>query len=95
MENNEIKQLETICASATPNATSAIGIIRVSGRSAVSIIKEIFRTIKGKKADFSYSVKPKIRIGYIIDEYKNIVDEVVCLVYHAPRSYTGEDLIEI
>ena len=46
MENNEIKQLETICAPATPNATSAIGIIRVSGRSAVSIIKEIFRTIK-------------------------------------------------
>ncbi len=95
MENNEIKQLETICAPATPNATSAIGIIRVSGRSAITIIKEIFRSIKGKKADFSYSVKPKIRIGYIIDEYKNIVDEVVCLVYHAPRSYTGEDLIEI
>lgn len=95
MENNEIKQFETICAPATPNATSAIGIIRVSGKSAIEIIKEIFRPLKGKKADFSYSVKPKIRIGYIIDTYKNIVDEVVCLVYHSPRSYTGEDIVEI
>lgn len=95
MENNEIKQFETICAPATPNATSAIGIIRVSGKSAIEIIKEIFRPLKGKKADFSYSVKPKIRIGYIIDAYKNIVDEVVCLVYHSPRSYTGEDIVEI
>ncbi len=95
MENNEIKQFETICAPATPNATSAIGIIRVTGRSAISITKEIFRSMKGKKADFSYSVKPKIRIGYIVDANKNIVDEVVCLVYHTPRSYTGEDLVEI
>ncbi|MBO5844503.1 MAG: tRNA uridine-5-carboxymethylaminomethyl(34) synthesis GTPase MnmE, partial [Bacteroidales bacterium] len=95
MESNKIKQLETICAPATANGTSAIGIIRVTGEKAIEIVREVFRTFKGKKTELYFSIKPKVKIGYIIDSNKNIIDEVVCLIYRAPRSYTGENLVEI
>ena len=95
MESNKIKQLETICAPATANGTSAIGIIRVTGEKAIEIVREVFLTFKGKKTELYFSIKPKVKIGYIIDSNKNIIDEVVCLIYRAPRSYTGENLVEI
>ena len=77
MESNKIKQLETICAPATANGTSAIGIIRVTGEKAIEIVREVFRTFKGKKTELYFSIKPKVKIGYIIDSNKNIIDEVV------------------
>ena len=95
MESNKIKQLETICAHATANGKSEIGIIRVTGEKAIEIVREVFRTFKGKKTELYFSIKPKVKIGYIIDSNKNIIDEVVCLIYRAPRSYTGENLVEI
>ena len=74
MESNKIKQLETICAPATANGTSAIGIIRVTGEKAIEIVREVFRTFKGKKTELYFSIKPKVKIGYIIDSNKNIIE---------------------
>ncbi len=81
MENN----FDTIVAIATPMAKSAIGIIRISGSRAYDIAKEIF---KGKIENH------KICFGYIVDNGKKL-DEVILLPFESPKSYTGEDVIEI
>jgi tRNA modification GTPase len=94
-KQNQFNQLETICAPATSGAVSAIGVIRLSGEKAIEILRGAFRTRRGKKEEFKPSLRPRVRIGYIIGDYKEIIDEVVCTIYHAPRSYTGEDVVEI
>ena len=82
MENN----FDTIVAILTPLAVSAVGIIRVSGTKSHEIASKIF----------SKELKPKmINYGYIIDENKDKIDEVILLPFCAPHSYTGEDVVEI
>lgn len=90
-----VKQFEAICAPATANVTSAIGVIRVTGENSIEILKSIYQPLKGKRVDFTTLKKPQIKHGNIIDEYGNIIDEVVCTIYHSPYSYTGEDIVEI
>ncbi len=90
-----IRQLETICAPATGNVASAIGIIRLTGENAINIFKQIYRPLRGKKIDVKFSKKPKIKHGNIIDLNNRVIDEVVCTIFHNPYSYTGEDLVEI
>ncbi len=82
MENN----FDTICATLTPQALSAVGIIRISGDKAFNIANEIF----------SKTITPKqINYGFILDDKKNKLDEVILLPFLSPHSYTGEDVIEI
>ncbi len=78
-----------------------IGILRVSGEKALSVVGEIFRTpgsVKEKKKwdpGFFYQQKSHtIHYGYILDG-DSIVDEVIVLLMKAPNSYTKEDVIEI
>ena len=79
---------ETIVALATAPLKSALHIIRVSGDDCFEIVSKCFsKDIKDIK-------KRTLLIGHIIDEGK-IVDEVVLAIYKGPKSYTGEDLVEI
>ncbi len=80
---------DTICALSTPNAPSAIGVIRLSGAEAIAIASKIFdgRDLKEQKAQ-------TLHFGRIKDG-EEIVDEVLISLFKAPHSYTGEDLIEI
>lgn len=79
-----IDQTTTIVASATAPG-GAISVIRLSGESALSITAQIFnRSLTDRVATF----------GTIMD-HGRIVDEVVVTYYRAPRSYTGEDCVEI
>ncbi len=82
----------TIIALATPPGTGAIGIIRLSGAAAITITESVF---KGKP--LSAQASHTIHFGHIInrEEAGAIVDEVVVSLYRNPRSYTGEDVIEI
>jgi tRNA modification GTPase len=80
---------DTICAPATPQGTGALGIIRVSGKKAVDIVKKIF---KGK--DLAKAQSHTLHYGYIIDN-KEIIDEVLISVFLAPKTFTTENLIEI
>ncbi len=80
---------DTIVALATPPGEGAIGIIRLSGADAISIADNIF---KGKK--LSEQPSHTIHFGRIVDEGKTI-DEVVVSLYKGPKSYTGEDVVEI
>ena len=85
---------ETISAVATAIGEGAIGIIRMSGNKAISILDEIFQGSKVKKITEIES--QKMAYGHIIDpESQKIVDEVLVLVMRAPRSYTREDIVEI
>lgn len=80
---------DTICAIATPYGVGAISVIRVSGDDAIFIVNKVF---KGKSLE---EAKPNtIHYGYIIDG-KDIIDEVMVSVFHAPKSFTGENSCEI
>lgn len=80
---------DTILALATPPGVGAIGVIRVSGRDALSIINPIF---KGK--DLNKLASHTISYGTIREEGV-ILDEVLVSLFKAPNSYTKEDVIEI
>jgi tRNA modification GTPase len=80
---------DTIVALATPPGEGAIGIIRLSGGDAISIANSIF---KGK--DLSAQPSHTIHFGRIMDG-ASVIDEVVVSLYKGPKSYTGEDVVEI
>lgn len=81
---------DTIAAIATPPGKSAIGIIRLSGKEAFNIITPFF-TGKNPASCQSHT----IHYGKLINENKEIIDEVLISVFKSPKSYTGDDLIEI
>lgn len=95
-------RVDTIAAIATGMTDSGIGIIRVSGEDAVVIGSRLFRTASGR--DILKTVDSHtFHYGYIVDNLRNdsddwkndIIDEVMIVVMKAPRSYTGEDTVEI
>ena len=83
---------DTIAAIATAMSNSGIGIVRLSGEEAVSIIDKIFVMANHKKlADMPTHT---IHYGHIKDG-DEVIDEVVVLLMREPRSYTREDTVEI
>lgn len=95
---------ETIAAIATGLTDSGIGIIRISGEDAVSVGNSIFCLPSGKKG-LEKAESHRLYYGFAIDtgrnknssgDWKNlIIDEVMAVVMKAPRSFTGEDTVEI
>ena len=82
MENN----FDTICAIITPLSQGAVAIVRISGDKAFEICEKIF----------TKKITPRtINYGHIKDFDGNILDEVIVLPFLGPKSYTGEDVIEI
>ena len=80
---------DTICALATPMGTGAIGVIRISGPKAISIVSDCF---KGK--NLNEVPTHTLHLGKMMDG-KEIVDEVLAAVFRAPKSYTGDHTIEL
>lgn len=85
---------DTIAAISTAMTNSGIGIIRISGEDAVSIVHSIFVNKKNRKCLSSYP-SHTIHYGFILENDKNIIDEVMVSVMKAPNSYTMEDVVEI
>lgn len=90
---------DTIAAIATAVSDSGIGIIRVSGEEAVSIVDKVSILGNGKK-HLKDVESHTIHYGHIVDysvDFDNpmIIDEVMISVMKAPRSYTAEDTVEI
>ncbi len=83
---------DTITALASASGAGAVAIIRISGIKAFSIISSIFTT-KSKK-DITTQDSHTIHLGHIKDDDK-IIDEVLVSIFKNPKSYTGEDVIEI
>ncbi|HIE65939.1 MAG: tRNA uridine-5-carboxymethylaminomethyl(34) synthesis GTPase MnmE [Nitrospira sp.] len=83
---------DTICAISTPAGRSAIGIVRVSGTNAFSIVQPLFKR-KGRLTDFRTQT---VHYSEIQDPHgKEVIDQGIFLVMKGPGSYTGEDLVEI
>lgn len=79
---------ETIVALATPQAKSALAIIRMSGDDCFKVVSKVF------SKDITNEKDKGIHYGFINDGVKKI-DQVVLLVYVAPHSFTGENSVEI
>ncbi|MGZ3897215.1 MAG: tRNA uridine-5-carboxymethylaminomethyl(34) synthesis GTPase MnmE, partial [Flavisolibacter sp.] len=80
---------DTIVALATPPGVGAIGVIRLSGSRAIEVINRLFPS-KNLEQVPSHT----LHVG-LLKEGDRILDEVVVSVYKAPRSYTGENTVEI
>jgi tRNA modification GTPase len=88
----EFMDSNTIAAISTPAGEAGIGIVRMSGPTAVGIANEIFRSPGGKKPEASH----RVSYGFIRDPKTGTdVDEVLLTVMRAPRTYTREDVVEI
>lgn len=84
--------MSTIAAIATPNASGGISVIRISGEDAISVADRVFRSVSAKKLS---EIKGYTALFGHVYENDNIIDECVALVFRAPKSYTGEDVVEL
>ena len=82
---------DTIAAVATPLQPSGLGVIRVSGTEAVSLVEPLF---KSRERPLKKAETHKLLYGWIHDEGE-LLDKVLLVVMRAPHSYTTEDVVEI
>ncbi|HEY0262559.1 MAG TPA: tRNA uridine-5-carboxymethylaminomethyl(34) synthesis GTPase MnmE [Chitinophagales bacterium] len=80
----------TIVAPATAQGVGAIGVIRLSGKDAIVIAEKVF---SGKKLTAQKS--HTIHYGFIVNKQGENVDEVMVSLFHAPKSFTMENVVEI
>jgi len=85
---NFLNQDNTICALSTASGIGAISLIRLSGKAALPIVNSIFS--KSLEKSESHTA----HFGRILNG-KEIIDEVVVTIFRNPKSFTGEDLVEI
>ncbi|MBQ2776811.1 MAG: tRNA uridine-5-carboxymethylaminomethyl(34) synthesis GTPase MnmE [Peptococcaceae bacterium] len=85
-------QQDTITALVTAVGESSVGIIRISGPEATNIANKIY---KGK-TDFKTAESHTVHYGYVYDEKNDKkIDEAIFLLMRGPRSFTGEDVVEV
>lgn len=82
----------TIIALSTPQGSGAIGVLRLSGSTAIEIVASIFQAKNGLPLDKISSHQSTL--GVIVDRGQ-VIDEVLATPFLAPRSYTGETIVEI
>jgi tRNA modification GTPase len=87
-----MEDADTICAISTPPGEGGIGIIRISGNKAHSILKQVFRPGKHRG-----SLLPRmLYLGNIVEPGDNtVLDEVLAVFMSTPQTYTREDTVEI
>ena len=82
--------MKTICAISTAYGTGGIAVIRVSGEQSISIVDTLFRG----RVSLTDTPANVVRHGRI-ERNGEVLDEVLCSVFRAPHSFTGEDTVEI
>ncbi|OEY72326.1 tRNA uridine-5-carboxymethylaminomethyl(34) synthesis GTPase MnmE [Salegentibacter salarius] len=87
-----MKLNDTIVALATPSGAGAIAIIRVSGPEAFNIVSPLFKAKSKKK--LSEQPSHTLHLGNLMDDDRTL-DEVLISIFRAPKSYTGEETVEI
>jgi tRNA modification GTPase len=81
-----VSSSETICALATPSGNASVGIIRISGPSALEIAKVVtHKTLAPRYAHFSQ----------FFDQNDDVIDQGIAIYFPAPNSFTGEDVVEL
>ena len=102
MTLNQYTPEEPITSIATALAPAALGIIRVSGKNSIQLVSKCFSRPKalleamGNTVVYGWIVeKENEELGSRNEESWRKIDEVMCAVYRAPKSFTGEDMVEI
>ncbi|MAU31064.1 MAG: tRNA uridine-5-carboxymethylaminomethyl(34) synthesis GTPase MnmE [Flavobacteriaceae bacterium] len=83
---------DNILALASPSGIGAISMIRISGSESISIADKIFNGVE--KIKLKDQKANTVQLGYIVEDDRTI-DKVLITVFRNPKSYTGEDLVEI
>lgn len=98
---------DTIVAIATPPGRAGLGLVRISGNQAQTLAAALLRqpsaaALSSKPLDRKplerkpLELKPRqATLAFLVDEHEAIVDEVVATLFAAPKSYTGEDVLEL
>ncbi len=81
---------DTICAVSTPAGKGGIAVVRVSGRDAIGVVMKSWHG-----ADLGSVPTHTLHLGRITDASGETLDEVVAAVFRGPRSFTGEDVVEL
>lgn len=84
--------MSTIAAISTAQGQGGIGVIRVSGEQAFTIVDKIFKSVSGKKI---MDIKGYTALFGHIYNNEEVLDEAVVLKYVSPKSFTGENVVEI
>ena len=84
---------DTIVAQATPSGPGAIALIRLSGKFVREHVAQVSK-LMGKKTIASIA-SHTVHLGYIVDTHGEKIDQVLFIVMDGPKSFTGEDTIEI
>ncbi len=94
----------TVAAIATPNAAGGIGIVRISGGDALSVASKVFVPSKSALTRLGGNDSGRTLadvagytalFGTVVEATGEAVDQAICLVFRAPASYTGEDVVEL
>ena len=88
--------LDTIAAVSTPYGKGGIAVIRISGSDAIKVADKVFKPLSGKSLDDIESSRAVY--GAIFDvaaREKKQIDDGIAVCFRAPRSFTGEDTVEI
>lgn len=90
--NGDFMKSSTIAAISTAQGEGGIGIIRISGDDAIKVADKVFECVGNRKLEdlSGYSAS----FGYVMKNGEKI-DEAVALVFKAPHSYTGENVVEL
>ena len=81
---------DTIAAIATPPGEGAVALVRLSGPEAIAIVAPLFQG----RVPFSSMKQRCLYLGKIVEQGE-VIDEVLLVIFQAPQSYTGEEMIEI
>ena len=82
---------DTIAAVATAMGEGGIGIVRISGENALSILEKVFCSVRNRPTE-----NRKLTYGFVTDNFTGEkIDEVMAVYMKAPHSYTAEDVVEI
>lgn len=86
---------DSICATATPAGSGGISVIRLSGAQAIAIADKVVRCRRG---DLAETASHRVRFATFVaagGDAEEVLDEGVVTLFRAPRSYTGEDVVEL
>lgn len=84
--------MSTIAAIATAQAAAGLGTIKISGEEALLVADRVFSSVSGKKLS---ECKGYTALYGKVHEGDTLIDDAVALVFRAPKSYTGEDVVEL
>lgn len=84
---------QSIIAQCTPKGSGALALLRISGADAIQVANGLSKLSSGKK--ISEVSSHTIHFGWVVGLDGSLIDQVLFLVTHGPRTFTGQDTVEI